>query len=541
MAKKLRFAALIRVSTDKQAKKGESLRTQDKQITRSVESMEGEIVLRYSGQEHGTAGYERKLLDQLLIEAKRNPKPFDAVIVADPSRWTRDNVKNEIGLDTLRDHGIKFYVLGMEFILTDPLHRFMLSNQAGMNKLNAQIQKQKSLLNRIERAKRGLPTCGKLPFGRTFDTTTEKWGIVADKQAMILDVAKRYLAGERMSDLADEYGVNHSALHKILTKRSGPIWVQSFDCDELNIHQSVMIQIPPLLDAKTIQAILKKAKANKTYEHGQAKHEYLLTGFLFCQHCGYALSGTPNYSGKLYYRHSNAKKLKNICPHPAYSLPTVSIDEIILRHLFDCFGNPKAFQEAIDKAIPNREKSAEHRDQLQRLQDSLEKLRAGRDRILNQLEKDTISEEDAADKLTEMKQREIRHAEQIQRLATALEHVPTPESVFTFTEKVAGKVRKYVNPVQMAILTHIQREFRAMTFEDKRALLKAVFNGETVDGKPMGVYVNVKAGEEQRRRKRWDFRIQGQLCEIASDTDWTTEQIADYFNGSGCVLESASY
>lgn len=96
--KKLRFAALIRVSTEKQAKRGESLKTQQTQIEQAVESLSGRITRTYSGQEHATPDQERELLEQLLSDAERTDRPFDAVIVADPSRWSRDNAKNEEGL-----------------------------------------------------------------------------------------------------------------------------------------------------------------------------------------------------------------------------------------------------------------------------------------------------------------------------------------------------------------------------------------------------------------------------------------------------------
>ena len=66
MAKKstnLRFAPLIRVSTEKQEQKGESLRTQKTQIEQAVEYLNGKIPKRcwkYSGQEHATPNQERE-------------------------------------------------------------------------------------------------------------------------------------------------------------------------------------------------------------------------------------------------------------------------------------------------------------------------------------------------------------------------------------------------------------------------------------------------------------------------------------------------
>ena len=57
---RLRFAALIRVSTEKQQKQGESLRTQKQQIEQATEACGAEVVKWVGGQEHATAGWEHR-------------------------------------------------------------------------------------------------------------------------------------------------------------------------------------------------------------------------------------------------------------------------------------------------------------------------------------------------------------------------------------------------------------------------------------------------------------------------------------------------
>jgi DNA invertase Pin-like site-specific DNA recombinase len=54
-----------------------------------------EYCWQYTGQEHATVGYERDKLNKLLQDSGKGI--FDAVIVCDPSRWSRDN-KNKEGL-----------------------------------------------------------------------------------------------------------------------------------------------------------------------------------------------------------------------------------------------------------------------------------------------------------------------------------------------------------------------------------------------------------------------------------------------------------
>ncbi|MBS0267297.1 MAG: recombinase family protein, partial [Planctomycetes bacterium] len=246
----IRFAALVRVSTEKQEKQGESLRTQRLQIEAAVEQIDGTIVEWYGGQEHATPGHEKQEVDRLLHDATRGR--FNAVIVVNADRWSRDNAKSRQGLEVLKTHGIKFFVGTSEYNLHTPEHVLFLGMSAVIGQFQASHQNKKSIENRIERAKRGIPTGGKLPYGRTFDREKEQWGVDEAKQKLIAEVARRYLAGESMAELATEKRINHSFLHKVLTQRCGTSWQLEFNSDDLNIHETVEIQIPRLLDEKTI-------------------------------------------------------------------------------------------------------------------------------------------------------------------------------------------------------------------------------------------------------------------------------------------------
>ena len=359
----LRCAALIRVSTERQEKQGESLLTQQTQLTQSAEQL-GSIARWYGGQEHATAGWEREQLDRLLADAKRAPRIFDAVIVTHPDRWSRDNARSKPGLDLLRDNGIRFFVLGMEYDLYDPTARFYLEMSATIGGYQASLQSKKSLEMRIHRARRGLPTCGKLPYGRTFNKATAQWSIVPEVQAIMQDVAARYLNGESMGDLAREYHINQSFLHKTLTTGCGTDWKQRFCSPNLLIDETVTTTVPALLELAIIVAVQQRAAANKTYAHGHLVHRYLLSRMVFCGTCGYAMSGQTNPHGGRYYRHQLRNGAAN-CPllfRPW--VPADLLEENVLVQLADLWGNPKAVEKALADAEPNKDEIAELRRRL---------------------------------------------------------------------------------------------------------------------------------------------------------------------------------
>jgi len=169
---KLRFAAFVRVSTEQQERKGESLPVQKDGITKAVKELKGTIVEWYGGQEHATPGYEKKEIERLLTDAQKSTKRFNAFIVYHIDRWSRDNEKSLVSARILREHGVRFFVGTTEKDLFDINVEFELGVFALMGQYHARNQKKKSLESKVARAKQGRPSCGKLPYGRTYSKET---------------------------------------------------------------------------------------------------------------------------------------------------------------------------------------------------------------------------------------------------------------------------------------------------------------------------------------------------------------------------------
>lgn len=507
----LRFAALRRVSTEQQEKEGESLRTQTSNISRIVAELGGTITEWYGGQESATPGHEKQEVARLLSDLTK--KRFNAVIVNDPDRWSRDNASSREGLEAFREHGIRFFTGSTERNLFNPNDILFLSISAVIGEYFARNQMEKSLKNRIERAKRGMPTSGKLPFGRLFirskDRQDGQWEIDKEKQRMVKDAAKRYLAGEAIEDLAKEYGVNGSNLWKVLSRVSGRKWQLEFKSKVLNIAEVVEIKIPPLLPDATIQAIHAKAEANRTYTHGHIKHHYLFARMIQCEHCGYAMFGQTNHNGFRYYRHAHKERDRK-CPGPQTKawVSAAEIEDNAMRHLFETFGNPSAVQRAVEKATPNNEKTQEAAKRLEQVTSDLLKLEASRQRILNLIVKDQISESSSDEQLGKLKEREQKLNAERTRLSDELAHVPTRLGIVTRSKEVAAQFRQYTNAKAIAKGRHANTAFDEMSYDEKRRLCQSVFSGKTADGKRMGISISWNESG-----KKWRYTIEGHLIE----------------------------
>jgi DNA invertase Pin-like site-specific DNA recombinase len=522
--KPLRFAALIRVSTERQAKRGESLRTQASQIEQAVALLNGKIVARYEGQEHAVAieGYKRVKLEQLLEDAQKKPRPFDAVMVADMSRWSRDNETSKRSLRTLRDAGVLFYVLTSPYDLYSPDAILQLGIAAEMDEHRARTQVTKSILNRIERAKRELPTAGKLPFGRVWDhpdkTLPTKLVVDPDKKAMIEDVARRLLAGESLAKMAKEYGVNHSNLCKILRERCGENWSITYKSKNPNIEDhEIQLRIPRLLDERTIKAVKQRLEANRTYLHKHpAKHEYLLSGYIRCAECGYVMFGQMNHNGHRYYRHAHTER-KKACPlqGPRPWVPADKIEVDVVRQLVQMLGNPAALERAIKAAVPKCDEVMKRRSQIDA---ELTKVEKARQRIIALVRNDTITDAQADKTLLDLKEREADLRTERDTLAEVLADVPDDEAIRLFKEEYETEdgqslwfLRDDYGVERPGGNFDPQTTLLNMDGNDFQDLIKCAFSGPTRDGKPAGVYITPAGGSRPKRNKPYDYELRGAL------------------------------
>jgi hypothetical protein len=425
-------------------------------------------------------------------------------MVRDPSRWSRDNVANETGLDTLRDHGIRFFVLGMEFSLYDPIHRHFLASQASTNKLQAALTKQTSINSRRTRARlTGAPTCGKRPWGRIWDGT--KWAIDPDKQTMIRDVAKRYLKGERMPELAKEYGVNHSNLHKVVMQRCGPVWRQTFRAADLNIHEVIETQVPPLLDDATIKALRRRAKRNKTRHQNNTENRYLLAGYIFCDHCGYALCPQPNPNGRLYYRHNPRDGAAKCTATPRAWVRCADIEAAVLRDILHFYGNPKAIAKAMEDAVPNLERLKAIHAEVAAIDKRVANVATEVGRLVDKIAEDVISAADARGKRQALAAREVDLQAKRAALLRQCENLPTPAAIGEAAEELATR-----QSLAKWMVSHDLVDPDVLTWEQKRELIEEVFQGTLPDGRPAGVYIVAPVGGPPNHRyKTWRFQLRG--------------------------------
>jgi DNA invertase Pin-like site-specific DNA recombinase len=496
------FAPLIRVSTEKQERQGESLHTQRKQLENAIQSLGGNVYQWYAGQEHATPENERQILERLIQDAKAHK--FNAIMVADATRWSRDNGKSKDYLEILRKNNIRFFVRGEEMNLFLPLHIFILGMSVEVGEFFGREQAYKSIINRIERAKKGYPSCGKFPYGRTFDKDACTWAVIPKIKAQVEEMADLYLHKNFTFDqLSKKYHIQPTYIHKILTKRSGDKWEQRFRNKSCGIDETVETTIPRLLPDDVIEAIKAKCQTRKIVDHGAYKHKYLLARFIFDAETGYALTGTPSGGGQLYYRtfkkgehqyQVKADLLENAVQDATFE--ALSDNDALFKAVFDGEVEQNLEDELRKKRSQLQKELATVQTKLSRFGDAIGEYEGDMKTFLNNL-KPKIQK--AEKRLNELEN-------EINLIDAQLQCIPTKREIQGAREKMRQGLQKSLE--MSSFMTG--HTLRSLPFDDKRALLKLLFAGKDEYGKKYGIYVTLISDNP----KKFSFTAYGRLGNV---------------------------
>ncbi|MGB5051333.1 MAG: recombinase family protein, partial [Caldilineaceae bacterium] len=283
MATALRFAILCRVSTESQEKEGQSLEVQQKTLRECVDMIGGIIIKEYIGQEHGTKGHERPILDEMIVDARK--KEFDALMIYDLSRLTRDPSKSKFILAELKNSGIKLYVQTQLYSLDNPETNLIVGLLAEINAFQSATQVQKSIESKIELAKKGWHVFGHPPYGRKLEhkdyAKPPVWVVDPDALKKAQEIYDYYInQGTYVDKLAGLIGMSRHTIFSILKDKGQ--FKQTLDYNGKKME--FITPVPPLFTEEQRAIIKQRLKKNK--KNNGNKYDYLLSGLVKCSKCG---------------------------------------------------------------------------------------------------------------------------------------------------------------------------------------------------------------------------------------------------------------
>lgn len=306
---------------------------------------------------------KRPGLKSLLYDAHRNN--FESVLIPRLSRLGRNARELLINVEHLEKAKIAICFIKESIDLSSAYGKFMLTMLAAMAELEKDISGESSVENKIARAKQGIPSTGKEPFGRKYNRQTSEWYLdPPDIKGIVADIADRYLGGENLRDIADSiparYQLSYSNILKIFHSLCGDTWEVKFKKE----NKPILFNIPRLLSEEKIKAVQKRLDYKRTFNKtDRQENTFLLSGFTWCMECGRALTAQKqrhkNPEGNSdsmyhYYRHPAGKREK--C-RAITSIKAKKLEENVLNSIWENMSDEDSgFEEAWKDNYPDKDK-----------------------------------------------------------------------------------------------------------------------------------------------------------------------------------------
>jgi site-specific DNA recombinase len=367
----IRFALYARVSTEAQEEDGQSLDTQLRMMQDAVRGLGGIVECDYRIQESAMPGSDRPSLGRLLKDAASGR--FDAVMVCKLDRLARSIEVLSHVETSLRDFGIHLFEGSDQHNLRSAEGRLTRGMQALIGEYSVNRLKWSACASRLERAKRGWPHSGMLPWGRVIEKVKDRRNQDA---AWSLDPAKAKLAqrmfevyverGVTLAELGRTVGMNPETVRRILMEQGGPLWRRDFVDPATGQMVKVETVIPPLFSGGQLRLLALRAKQNQTERAKWAGRvrNYPLSPYIRCANpeCGWSnLSGHQTYGNRradlrgspaeprwAYYLHLKRSRVESECLN---SIPAGDIETEIFSRLGQLLASSDELGAAIRSAL----------------------------------------------------------------------------------------------------------------------------------------------------------------------------------------------
>jgi site-specific DNA recombinase len=508
----------IRVSSIDQERKIASPQTQKAEIRKAAKDKGLKLSKIYHDKGLSGRTMKKRLQLQDLIEAAKKKK-FDAVVVYTISRFGRNVADLANNMNLLKDLGITIYTIKESMDSSNPYGRAVINILGSIAELESEMIAERTLAGRKYWGDRQVPVEGNKPFARkwVYDPETQKrweghWELEEDKAEAIKHVAKRYLAGKSLKEMALELqqqfpeersGVTYPNLLDVLKNSCGSVWKTKFGTYEL----------PRLLDDLTIQKVMKKMKENYRSPRNYKADYALKGGFLRCGHCGKALIGQTQEKQKKmgkrtyqYYRHPQGG-VREPCKHYA-SISAKLIEDAVFATIFANMTDDQAFKDAVSRVLPDSKDVKKLKDKIQKAEKGIKAKQKELDRLAASVAKGNLRATTAKKTEDNLYRQMGELSAQLERDRRQLNSIPDP----TTFEKKAGRIRQGLMDFYGGQLpaydpdnpeVHGKTWYDLMTIDDKIRLVNQIFpKGEAdEEGQPYGVCL------EKTPEGAWSFFI----------------------------------
>lgn len=312
-----RAALYIRVSTLEQAQEGYSVGEQKERLIAYCKAKDWLIADIYVDGGYTGSNLNRPGIQKLISETDK----FDLVLVYKLDRLSRSQ-RDTLYLieEVFRPKGVDFISMQESFDTSTPFGKAMIGLLAVFAQLEREQIKERTWMGRVARAKTGLHHGGgNIPIGYEYEDG--KLRVNPYEAEQVKKIYEWYLAGASLKAITDrlqEQGCTNkyssynswSSVRNILGNETYTGTLHFGDIIVEDAHEAIISK------EQFAAAQILRGKRQEKYGSNAFQSKHLLTGMLFCGHCGgrYYLRNTGKYA--YYACYSRTKQMKSMIKDP---------------------------------------------------------------------------------------------------------------------------------------------------------------------------------------------------------------------------------
>lgn len=335
----LRVAKYERVSSDKQAKLGDSLRDQDESLNEYISNRD-DMILYDTYIDDGISGQklDRDDFGRLMNDVAAGN--IDVIIFTKLDRWFR-SLRHYLNTQAfLEDHGVGWIAVRQEYYdTTTAFGRAFVAQSMTWAELEAQNDSERILAVFDNKVKNGEVISGTVPLGLKI---VDKHFQPSDDAPLVREIFEYYSRYNNLTQLMlhmrEEYNFYRttSTYRKMLSKK---IYIGEYRGNKN--------YCPPLIDHELFDSV--QSSLSRNIRHNK-KHDYIFPGLVRCAECGGSAAATqlvvpghPKKDGtRKRYHHSVYKCKKHfnekLCINTKVIYETV-LERWMLEHIKDLLNN----------------------------------------------------------------------------------------------------------------------------------------------------------------------------------------------------------
>lgn len=382
----MRVVLYLRVSSDKQAEKDLSIPAQREAARKYCLERGWEIVAEYEDAGKSARSDNRPQFQEMIAEAKKKPKQFDAIIVWKFSRFARNRDDSYVYKSLLAKRGIQVISIN-EKIDPSPAGKLLEAMIESMDEFFSANLASDTIRGMKANVAKGYRNGGSIAPGYKAEYVHEgknrKTKIVPDPvfTPIIQRIFKMYLEGFGMKEIAkalnaegiknkkgkvwatsqisyilkNETYIGNVAWNKLSNQR---IWRGEAYPDEQLRFEGVHEAIITKDVFERVQARMSERGMTKKIHPRAAGGKYLLTPLVRCSKCGATYQGATAKSGKYHYYSCRTKVKKGAEQCRTKLIPVALLEGAVIQAVKDVVLVDKAFVELVKKT--NEELSKFH-------------------------------------------------------------------------------------------------------------------------------------------------------------------------------------